>query len=152
MFRKHIEKLVRNYEKVFIVNLLCLDRKGEDELTYYYEKLVKDSEIKNLKYEYFDVHCASKGQRFERCNYLITEKLDPVINYFQYYTENIPLKTVTTVQRGVVRVNCLDNLDRTNLIQSKIAYQVLTSMLDSIGINLKETVGFPSILTATDNS
>lgn len=36
MFKRHFEKLVRNYEKVMIVNLLCLDRKGEDELTYYY--------------------------------------------------------------------------------------------------------------------
>lgn len=30
VFKKHFDKLVRHYEKVFIVNLLCLDRKGED--------------------------------------------------------------------------------------------------------------------------
>lgn len=50
VFRKHIDKLVRHYEKVFIVNLLCLDRKGEDELTYYYEKMVKEANLLNVKY------------------------------------------------------------------------------------------------------
>lgn len=41
-------------------------------------------------------------------------------------------KTILSLQEGIVRVNCLDNLDRTNLIQSKIAYQQLTSILESV--------------------
>lgn len=49
--------------------------------------------------------------------------------YFGYYKEDLATKTVVEAQQGVVRVNCLDNLDRTNLIQSKVAYQVLTHIL-----------------------
>jgi len=111
------------------VNLLCLDKSGEDQLVYCYEKLVKESNIRDIRYEYFDVHCASKGQKFERCNYLVTQKLEGINKCFSFYREDIPTKSVAMVQRGVVRVNCLDNLDRTNLIQSKIAYQMLTHIL-----------------------
>ncbi len=56
------------------------------------------------------------------------------------------------LQEGVVRVNCLDNLDRTNLIQSKIAYQVLTHILLSLKFDIKSIVGTNSILTAADNA
>jgi len=48
-------------------------------------------------------------------------------------------------------VNCLDNLDRTNLIQSKIAYQQLTSIFESVKIDVEKIVGSKSILTAADN-
>lgn len=40
-------------------------------------------------------------------------------------------------QKGVTRVNCLDCLDRTNLIQSKIAFDVLDSMLARCGVNFR---------------
>lgn len=74
------------------------------------------------------MHCASKGQRFERCNYLI-DKTRGVNKFFGYYKEDIEKQMVEHTQQGVIRVNCLDNLDRTNLIQSKIAYDVLTNIL-----------------------
>lgn len=48
-------------------------------------------------------------------------------------------------------MNCLDNLDRTNLIQSKIAYQQLTSIFESVKIDVEKIVGSKSILTAADN-
>ena len=55
------------------------------------------------------------------------------------------------MQNGVIRVNCLDNLDRTNLIQSKVAYHTLTNMLEKLGIDVKKAVGSKSVLIATDN-
>ncbi len=72
--------------------------------------------------------------------------------YFGYYREDIATKTVVDIQAGVVRVNCLDNLDRTNLIQTKIAYQILTQILSEVGVNLEANVGSSSILTSADNA
>lgn len=97
------------------------------------------------------MHGASKGQKFERCNYLITQKLDGINSFFGFYREDIQNKTVLRIQRGVVRVNCLDNLDRTNLIQSKIAYHILNSILQNVGIDVKTAFGSNSILSAADN-
>jgi hypothetical protein len=97
------------------------------------------------------VHCASKGQRFERCNYLV-DKMENMNLYFGYYKEDLATETVVNSQQGVVRVNCLDNLDRTNLIQSKIAYQVLTHILTDMKLDIKAITGSSSILTAADNT
>lgn len=106
--------------------------------------------MKEVKYEYFDVHCASTGQRFDRCNYLV-DKIHGINNYFGFYREDVDQKIVLSLQQGVIRVNCLDNLDRTNLIQSKIAYYVLTNILESLGFDLNLLVNSPSIVTAADN-
>jgi hypothetical protein len=78
--------------------------------------------------------------------------MESMISYFGYYREDLATKTVLECQEGVVRVNCLDNLDRTNLIQSKIAYQVLTHIFGKLQLNLEAIVGTSSILTSADNA
>lgn len=37
-------------------------------------------------------------------------------------------------QRGVFRVNCIDCLDRTNVVQSAFAREVLNTQLEALGI------------------
>merc|ERR1719266_3296102 len=41
---------------------------------------------------------------------------------------------VSRLQTGVVRTNCMDSLDRTNVVQSLIAAENLTQVLRSVGI------------------
>ena len=100
-----------------------------------------------LKYEFYDFHFACKGQKFERSDYLIN-KVAPVNKYFGYYSENLSEKTVLTLQKGVFRVNCLDCLDRTNLVQSKIAYEVMGTILFKCGFDLQSIIGTDSIMKA----
>jgi hypothetical protein len=38
------------------------------------------------------------------------------------------------LQTGVIRTNCMDNLDRTNVVQSALAKWTLTHQLKSLGI------------------
>lgn len=52
------------------------------------------------------------------------------------------------MQKGVFRVNCLDCLDRTNLVQSKIAYEVLGTIFTKCGLDLPTIVGSDSIMKA----
>lgn len=59
---------------------------------------------------------------------------------------------VIGLQKGVYRTNCLDCLDRTNLVQSKIAYDVLGSILVKCGFNLNNIIGKDTILNATHSS
>jgi hypothetical protein len=56
-----------------------------------------------------------------------------------------------TFQKGVMRSNCLDCLDRTNLIQSKIAYDILTVILAKCGFDVKKIFGTDNIVKAADN-
>lgn len=69
-------------------------------------------------------------------------------NYFSYYSENLSEKCVMTTQKGVFRTNCLDCLDRTNLVQSKIAYEILGAVLSKCGFDLPSIIGKESIMKA----
>lgn len=51
-----------------------------------------------------------------------------------------------------MRTNCLDCLDRTNLIQSKIAYDTLNTILTKCGFDIPKIFGAPSIMQAADNA
>lgn len=51
-----------------------------------------------------------------------------------------------------MRTNCLDCLDRTNLVQSKIAYFVLNGILVKCGFNIKKFLNEDSIIKAADNT
>jgi len=44
-------------------------------------------------------------------------------------------------QQGVVRTNCLDCLDRTNLLQSKLAFDVLAGQLALLRLDLLNVLG-----------
>ena len=130
---KHLMKMNKLYSKVFCLNLLSKEKNGEVELTLYFQRLIKEFNLQFLKYEFYDFHFACKGQKFERANLLI-DKINPVNKYFKYYVEDIDEKKVINLQNGVMRTNCLDCLDRTNLIQSKVAFDILTTILTKCGI------------------
>lgn len=53
------------------------------------------------------------------------QKCDKEIIKNGYFIENLADKVVEQVQRGVIRTNCLDSLDRTNVAQSKVALVAL---------------------------
>jgi hypothetical protein len=50
---------------------------------------------------------------------------------------------VYQTQRGVMRTNCLDCLDRTNFIQTKLAAHTFESILNGLGIAIdKRGLGY----------
>lgn len=51
-----------------------------------------------------------------------------------------------------MRVNCIDCLDRTNLIQSKIGYDTLNTILTKCGFDIPKIFGASTILEAADNA
>jgi len=93
--------------------------------------------MKTVRYEYFDFHEACKNQRFDNSNTLVW-KLAPLNEYFKFYAEDTSENKVYLTQRGVMRTNCLDCLDRTNFIQTKLAVHILELMLTAMGINVEK--------------
>jgi hypothetical protein len=123
-FGKHFSKLSSNYNSIFCINLLGKNKIDEYQLTLYYEELIKKAMFDYVRYEYFDFHFACKGQKFERANYLIN-KIAEVNIGFNFYAEDIARKEVVRTQKGVFRTNCIDCLDRTNYVQTKVAIHIL---------------------------
>ena len=92
-----------------------------------------------LKYEYFDFHWACKGQKYENVEALL-DRIGDQINNFGFFGEK---KGVTLVrQEGVVRINCLDCLDRTNAVMTKIAAVITQFILEHLKVDLAKALGF----------
>ena len=156
-FDRHFEELESNYGAVHIVNLLSNDKPGEYELTQRYRYHVQHSSVNQnfgekaseehqmLKQTDYDFHAETRGpQGYEAASgirYLIQESADA----FSYYlaeeaeedprttekTENIALRRPIVIlqQEGVFRVNCLDCLDRTNLVQTILSQMAIETFL-----------------------
>lgn len=72
-----------------------------------------------VKYEYFDFHNECKNNEFENSRILVA-KIHDVVCSFGYNIFHKKTKEILGLQNGVVRTNCMDCLDRTNYIQSRL--------------------------------
>ena len=50
-----------------------------------------------------------------------------------------------------MRTNCLDCLDRTNFVQTKLAMHILDKILKRLGIDLKADIGYSDLESALDD-
>lgn len=93
-------------------------------------------EMDRLHYVYFDFHNETKGLKWHRAQLLLDE-LKPALEAQQYYRGvDMPDGRVDVQNRqtSVVRTNCMDCLDRTNVVQSMLGRWTLTRMLTDLGI------------------
>lgn len=96
-------------------------------------------EFDRLHYIYFDFHNETKGLKWHRAQ-LLLDQLNEGLTKGQYFRGvNMPgdptgRLEVRNVQTAVVRTNCMDCLDRTNLVQSMLGRWTLTRQLIDIGV------------------
>ncbi|KAF8324844.1 inositol/phosphatidylinositol phosphatase [Cantharellus anzutake] len=131
-FRLHIREQLQVYGKQLLLNLV--KQKGHEKpVKEAYERVVSDSKLPDVRYEYYDFATETKGMKFEKIKSLIDRLRDQLeeIGYCRVSdTSSAPVRQ----QNGVVRTNCMDCLDRTNVVQSALAKEVLTMQLRSIGV------------------
>ena len=129
-FKLHFEQQLARYKDVVIVNLVKL--KGSEKLLAdAYETETKKYGNNNLKYISFDFHNRCKSMNFSAINELVQE-IEQGIHDHGYFQYDIQSKTVEREQTGIVRVNCIDCLDRTNVVESVFARHVLTKQLRNL--------------------
>jgi hypothetical protein len=153
-FDKHFEELEHSYGAVHIVNLLSASKPGEAELTqlYHYgvqhcslsrngEKQMQDHSL--LRETDYDFHAETKTVGYEAAReirryiehsadgfaYYLAEETDDAADFAQEQGAR-PRTVVVLQQEGVFRTNCLDCLDRTNLIQTLISQMAVESFLN----------------------
>lgn len=91
-----------------------------------------------LKYVYFDYHHETKGLRIDRA-YAIVDKLAEELNSQSYFRAvDMPGASdgrlePRSYQTSVMRTNCMDCLDRTNVVQSIFARHKLDRILEELG-------------------
>jgi hypothetical protein len=91
-----------------------------------------------LHYVYFDFHNETKGLRWDRAKLLMNELEPHVLKHGYFCGVDMPGDgsgvEVRRHQTAVVRTNCMDCLDRTNVVQSMLGRYVLSRMLIDCGL------------------
>lgn len=160
-FDKHFELLELKYGTIHILNLLSASKPGEVELTTRYKHHVTQSSSRQvieldvtegqrmLQHTQFDFHAETKGpagyEAASNVRRLIQNQAEGFIYFLCNDAESgsVPAihesntfarePAVVLQQGGVFRTNCLDCLDRTNLVQTIISQMAVESFLNHRG-------------------
>ncbi|KAI4213814.1 MAG: hypothetical protein LQ351_003508 [Letrouitia transgressa] len=140
-FQRHFNFLTNRYGKTQIA-LLVDKTGGEAEIGQKYEEHTKQlneekaSSGVKIGFEWFDFHAVCRGMRFDNVS-LLVESLDSTLNDFGTAVEQNG--AFLRKQTGVLRTNCMDCLDRTNVVQSACGSRALEKQLmeEEISINLQ---------------
>lgn len=127
VFKKHMDELLGVYGRVTIVNLI--NHKGqelvlEQALQGVCSSLRRTCDL--FRYESFDFHHECKNNRWDRLSVLMGKLQADIRAVGSFQVKN---GTIVSLQSGAIRTNCVDSLDRTNVVQNLIAKQLLEATL-----------------------
>lgn len=161
--RKHFDEQIRLYGENYMVNLVN-QKGREMRVKDAYEQLVKilqsepqeyteaDRKTRekfdviesgdrtnwydHLHYVYFDFHNETKGLKWHRAQLLLDQLREGLTTGGYFHGIDMPSGGVDVrrKQTAVVRTNCMDCLDRTNVVQSMLGRWTLTRMLIDLGV------------------
>ncbi|CAG8450076.1 3262_t:CDS:10 [Ambispora gerdemannii] len=129
--QKHFEYLTENYGSIVSINLAELNG-PELVVGSAYREAIVELAFDNVQYVEFDFHKECKGMKYENISKLVNS-LDSNFNSIGYFWRDGD-KHVHLKQKGIFRTNCIDCLDRTNVVQSALGRQILTLQLLRLGI------------------
>ncbi|RYG65736.1 hypothetical protein EON64_11310, partial [archaeon] len=136
--QKHIAELADKYSdlnnniSVLLINLID-NKKDQGRLGVAYKEAIDciKPKVANcpLHFIWFDFHheCKQKGKWKNLAKLVI--QVDDLFKAQKFFCK-LPNGQVTSWQSGVIRTNCMDNLDRTNVVQSLFARRSLIFQLN----------------------
>ena len=140
---KHFTEAISTYGDVFLVNLI--DKKGNQlEMGQAFKKQVDALKNPRIGHTWFDFHAECKAMKWDNLSKLVREVSSQLDKYGSLRVTMTAEAgwgqgTVQSVQTGVFRTNCMDCLDRTNVVQSVFARNALHRQLHSLGISSQPT-------------
>ncbi|CAJ0594978.1 unnamed protein product [Cylicocyclus nassatus] len=133
---RHFENQKKHYGGVHVivnlVNQVGRERKLGSEL----ERIVQQANLSYVRYNPFDFHKECHAMQWHRLS-LLRDQLRQEITQFGFFAASDVLAEADFTQRyqtGFFRTNCMDCLDRTNVVQALIARESLTDQLYYLGI------------------
>lgn len=137
-FERHFRNLNHRYGKIQAVSLI--DKQGgELKLGEQYEKYAQTLNESGgvdgqpLDVEWFDFHTECRGMKFENVSRLVRRLENTLSEYGDTIVQN---QTTIQSQKGIVRTNCMDCLDRTGVAQCAFAQWALERELKHEGIDI----------------
>ncbi len=109
------------------------DRRLGEEFDRLLAKALSDDEERNsTTHLWFDFHGETRREGFQRLAFLLD-----MVHDGSFLRTGSGL--ITRLQHGLVRTNCMDCLDRTNVVQSLFAKRALHSQLNALQLNENTT-------------
>ncbi|KAH6630852.1 SacI homology domain-containing protein [Chaetomium sp. MPI-SDFR-AT-0129] len=142
---RHFAGLQRRYGEVQAVNLV--EKHGvEAAIGGMYERMMRrlneDEEKKKVRFEWFDFHAVCRGMKFENVSLLLEILSDQLEAFGSSISDGHSNNNgnnnnnLLAKQKGILRTNCMDCLDRTNVCQSSFAKHMLDWQLRSEGFDM----------------
>ncbi|XP_018575995.1 phosphatidylinositide phosphatase SAC2 isoform X2 [Anoplophora glabripennis] len=129
-FEKHFNKEVQKYGPMCIINLI--EQSGKEKVIFdAYSHQVLQYNSPFLTYVTFDFHEYCRGMHFENVSILINAVSD-IIKDMNYCWRDKQGHICS--QNGVFRVNCIDCLDRTNVVQTALGKAVMEIQFCKLGL------------------
>ncbi|CAG7918182.1 unnamed protein product [Penicillium olsonii] len=159
-FDQHFERLELEYGAVHVVNLLSELKPGEADLSAKFRKHIGRSSVRQkegagtsprrslLRMTEYDFLAETRGPSGYEASSQIKHELINSLDGFSYFLsedsgrsnkhpddkdDTVNSSSVILQQEGVFRTNCLDCLDRTNLVQTIISSMAFESFLSQQG-------------------
>lgn len=130
-FQRHFDSQVIIYGKQVIINLV--NQKGSEKpLEQAFATMVSSLGNGMIRYIAFDFHKECRHMRWDRLS-LLMDQVAEMQDELGYFLVDSAGKVVTS-QEGVFRSNCMDCLDRTNVVQSLLARRSLQAQLQRLGV------------------
>ncbi|KAL1677413.1 SacI homology domain-containing protein [Schizophyllum commune] len=135
--KRHFQRTLTRYGPHTIVNLAEQGGK-EGAITGKYREFIKEVGLPDVHYHEYDFHAETKGMKYENISKLITalERTFEQQGYLWLSGDRL-----MSTQKGVFRTNCIDCLDRTNVVQSAFARFVLNKQLGAVALTNSATDG-----------
>lgn len=137
MLRRHFNRTVSLYGPHTILNLAEQSGK-EGPVTDAYREYMHELDSKDARYQEYDFHNETRGMKYENLSKLISA-LDKTFDSQGYFW--VSDNAIMSRQKAVFRVNCIDCLDRTNVVQSAFARFILNKQLGAAALLNPEDEG-----------
>ncbi|CAL4930495.1 unnamed protein product [Urochloa decumbens] len=126
--QRHFYDLLQRYGETVVIDLT--DKRGDEgDLSNAFA--AEMGRIHGVRYVHFDFHHVCRGGNFDNLQGLYNQ-IEEAIQKQGYFLMNSKGE-ILLEQSGVVRSNCIDCLDRTNVTQSFLARKSLDSQLQRMG-------------------
>ena len=130
--QKHFASTQPIYKRQVCVNLIN-QHGSESALELNFNEVLKRVNEPLVRYEAFDFHKECGSSRWSRLD-ILANNLSSDQKSFEYYSKEKNAKHAHKTQSGVFRVNCIDCLDRTNVVQGILAKKVLNEQLVMLNV------------------
>ncbi|KAL4474924.1 hypothetical protein ABPG74_001620 [Tetrahymena malaccensis] len=126
----HLDYLNKQYSEATCVNLMQASSTNESKLTREFVEQVCEAPNKRdtIEYQEFDFHHEVKSEKFDNIDQFIKVNTLSNLQRYGFFIRNAK-GDVMKKQKGIIRTNCLDCLDRTNFFQLRIAFITLTQVI-----------------------